>query len=152
MAIAMTPATEAIMGALPKEKAGVGSAMNDVLRELGGTLGVAVLGSILASKYAGGMEGSTDGLPAEAAEASVDSVDGAHAVAAEIGDSAGSLVASADQAFVAAMGTTTDIASAVALVGALVALVFLPTGRSGPTTRSRSSRLRSTRPPSRSCV
>ncbi len=68
MAIAMTPATEAIMGALPKEKAGVGSAMNDVLRELGGTLGVAVLGSILASKYAGGMEGSTDGLPPEAAD------------------------------------------------------------------------------------
>ena len=65
----MTPATEAIMGALPKEKAGVGSAMNDVLRELGGTLGVAVLGSLLASKYAGGMEGSTDGLAPEAAAA-----------------------------------------------------------------------------------
>ncbi len=127
LAIAMTPATEAIMGTLPKEKAGAGSAMNDVLRELGATLGVAVLGSILASKYAGGMGTSTDGLPAEAAHASVDSVDGAHAVAAELGDSAGSLVASADQAFVAAMGTTTDIASAVALVGALVALVLLPT-------------------------
>ena len=55
MGIAMTPATEAIMGSLPKEKAGVGSAMNDVLREVGGTLGVAVLGSLLASKYAGGM-------------------------------------------------------------------------------------------------
>ena len=119
LAIAMTPATEAIMGTLPKEKAGAGSAMNDVLRELGATLGVAVLGSILASKYAGGIDASTDRLPAEAADASVDSVDGAHAVAAE-SDSAGSLVASADQAFVAAMGTTTDIASAVALVGALV--------------------------------
>ncbi len=42
------------MGALPKEKAGVGSAMNDVLRELGGTLGVAVLGTLLANKYADG--------------------------------------------------------------------------------------------------
>ena len=126
LAVAMTPATEAIMGTLPKEKAGVGSAMNDVLRELGATLGVAVLGSILASKYAGGMEGSTHGLPTEAADASVDSVDGAHAVAAQLGDSAGSLVGTADQAFITAMGTTTDIASAVALVGALVALVFLP--------------------------
>ena len=127
MAVAMTPATEAIMGALPKEKAGVGSAMNDVLRELGGTLGVAVLGSILASKYGGGMEGSAGDLPAQAADASMDSVDGAHAVAGQLGaDSAGSLIASADQAFVAAMSTTTDIAAAVALVGALVALVFLP--------------------------
>jgi hypothetical protein len=122
----MTPATEAIMGTLPKEKAGVGSAMNDVLRELGATLGVAVLGSILASKYASGMEGSTEGLPDEAAHASVDSVDGAHAVASQLGDSASSLVTTADQAFVNAMGTTTDIAAAVALVGALVALVFLP--------------------------
>ena len=59
MGIAMTPATEAIMGSLPKEKAGVGSAMNDVLREVGGTLGVAVLGSLLASKYADGMGDST---------------------------------------------------------------------------------------------
>ena len=127
LALAMTPATDAIMGTLPKEKAGVGSAMNDVLRELGATLGVAVLGSILASKYAGGMDGSTDGLPTDAAEASLDSVGGAHAVAAQVGDSAGALVASADQAFVSAMGATTDIAAAVALVGALIALAFLPT-------------------------
>jgi len=127
LALAMTPATDAIMGTLPKAKAGVGSAMNDVLRELGATLGVAVLGSILASKYAAGMDGTTDGLPTDAAEASLDSVGGAHAVAAQVGDSAGALVASADQAFVSAMGTTTDIAAAVALVGALIALAFLPT-------------------------
>jgi hypothetical protein len=56
----------------------------------------------------------------------VDSVDGAHAVAAQLGDSASGLVSTADQAFVTAMGTTTDVAAAVALVGALVALVFLP--------------------------
>jgi len=127
LGLAMTPATEAVMGSLPKAKAGVGSAMNDVLRELGATLGVAVLGSILASKYAGGMDGSTDGLPTDAADASLDSVGGAHAVAAQLGDSAGALVASADQAFVSAMGTTTDIAAAVALAGALIALAFLPT-------------------------
>jgi EmrB/QacA subfamily drug resistance transporter len=127
LALAMTPATDAIMGTLPKAKAGVGSAMNDVLRELGATLGVAVLGSILASKYSGGMAGATDGLPTDAAEASLDSVGGAHAVAAQVGDSAGGLVASADQAFVSAMGATTDIASAVALVGAIIALTFLPT-------------------------
>ena len=85
MALAMTPATEAIMGALPKEKAGVGSAMNDVLRELGGTLGVAVLGSLLASKYGGGMDDGVSGLPEPVAEASLDSVDAAHVVAAQVG-------------------------------------------------------------------
>ena len=57
MGLAMSPATEAIMGALPKAKAGVGSAMNDVVREIGGTLGVAVLGSVLNSRFASGMTG-----------------------------------------------------------------------------------------------
>ena len=55
MGLAMSPATEAIMGALPKAKAGIGSAMNDVVREVGGTLGVAVLGSVLTSSFASGM-------------------------------------------------------------------------------------------------
>ena len=49
MGLAMAPATEAIMGSLPKAKAGIGSAMNDVVRELGGTLGVAVLGSVVST-------------------------------------------------------------------------------------------------------
>ena len=119
------------MGALPKEKAGVGSAMNDVLRELGGTLGVAVLGSLLASKYGDGMEGSVSEVPDAVATASLDSVDSAHVAAAQLGDAGSGLIASADQAFVTAMGSTTDIAAAVALVGALVALAFLPSGRKG---------------------
>src|SRR4029079_3144304 len=47
----MSPATESIMGSLPREKAGVGSAMNDTTRQVGGSVGVAVLGSILSSRY-----------------------------------------------------------------------------------------------------
>ena len=58
MSLAMSPATESIMGSLPKAKAGIGSAMNDVVREVGGTLGVAVLGSVLASSYGDGMDGA----------------------------------------------------------------------------------------------
>ena len=65
--LAMAPATEAIMGSLPPAKAGIGSAMNDVVREVAGTLGIAVLGSLLASAYATGMDGAVAGLPAEAA-------------------------------------------------------------------------------------
>ena len=74
MALAMSPATESIMGSLPKAKAGIGSAMNDVVREVGGTLGVAVLGSVLASGYGGSMDEPVAGLPSGAAEAASDSV------------------------------------------------------------------------------
>src|SRR5262249_40660111 len=51
MWIARAPATESIMGSLPREKAGIGSAMNDTTRQVGGALGVAVLGSITAASY-----------------------------------------------------------------------------------------------------
>ena len=50
MGLAMAPATDSIMGSLPREKAGVGSAVNDTTREVGGALGVAILGSILAAE------------------------------------------------------------------------------------------------------
>jgi hypothetical protein len=122
--LAMAPATESIMGSLPRAKAGIGSAMNDVVREVGGTLGVAVLGSILASAYASGMDGATEGLPADAAAAASDSVGAAHQIAAQSG--ATQLVATANQAFVDAMGTTAGIAAAIAVAGALIAAAFLP--------------------------
>jgi hypothetical protein len=64
--LAMTPATAAITDALPKEKQGVGSAMNDLARELGGALGIAVLGSLLQSTYRSHLDVS--GLPAPAAD------------------------------------------------------------------------------------
>ena len=128
MSLAMSPATESIMGSLPKAKAGIGSAMNDVVREVGGTLGVAVLGSVLASGYGGSMDGeAVAGLPAGAAEAASDSVGGAHEVAAQMGgDAAVRLINLADQAFVDAMTTTALLAAGVALVGALIAAAFLP--------------------------
>ena len=115
------------MGSLPREKAGIGSAMNDVVREVGGTLGIAVLGSALASAYASTMDGASAGLSGDAAAAASDSVGGAHAVAAQTGGSAGAdLVATANQAFVDAMSTTAGIAAAIAIAGALIAAVFLP--------------------------
>jgi EmrB/QacA subfamily drug resistance transporter len=127
MGLAMAPATEAIMGSLPKAKAGVGSAMNDVVREVAGTLGVAVLGSVLSSAYASSMEGSVADLSAGAARAASDSVGAAHEVAAGLGGDAGTnLVATSNQAFVDAMSTASSIAAAVAIIGALIAAVFLP--------------------------
>jgi hypothetical protein len=128
MGLAMAPATEAIMGSLPPNRAGIGSAMNDVTREVAGRLGVAVLGSVLASAYTDGMAGAVDGLPPDAAAAAADSVGAAHEVAGGLGGESGAALASAaNQAFVDAMSTTASIAAAVALAGAVVAARYLPT-------------------------
>jgi EmrB/QacA subfamily drug resistance transporter len=127
MGLAMSPATEAIMGSLPRSKAGVGSAMNDVARELGATLGVAVLGSILSSGYSSGMQDAGAGLPHTAAEAAGDSVGAAHEVGAQLGGATGvNLIESANRAFMDAMTTTASLAAAAAVIGALIALAFLP--------------------------
>jgi hypothetical protein len=125
--MAMAPATEAIMGAVPRAKAGVGSAMNDVVREVAGTLGIAVLGSILASAYSSGMQGAVADLSPDAAAAASDSVGAAHGAAAGLGGGAdAALVAASNSAFVDAMSTTATIAAAIAVAGALIAAAFLP--------------------------
>ena len=66
MGFTTAPSTGAIMQSLPLEKAGVGSAVNDTTREVGGALGVAVFGSIVASKFQTVLAGSVAGLPAAA--------------------------------------------------------------------------------------
>ena len=73
----MAPGTEAVMSAVPAAKAGVGSAMNDVNRQVAGALGVAVIGSVSSSAYSSKVESATAGLPPSAAHAATDSVGGA---------------------------------------------------------------------------
>ena len=63
MALAGSPATTAIVASLPREKQGVASAINDVSRELGGALGIAVLGSVLNSAYRSSVAEQTSALP-----------------------------------------------------------------------------------------
>jgi EmrB/QacA subfamily drug resistance transporter len=128
MSIAMAPATESIMGSLPKEKAGVGSAMNDTTRQVGGALGVAVLGSITAASYHASIGGSSvvAALPPQAQAAAHDSIGGAVAVAQQLPVGGAQLIADASQSFVSAMNSTVLIGAAIALAGALVALLFLP--------------------------
>jgi len=72
IALTWAPTTESIMGSLPPAKAGIGSAVNDTVREIGGALGVAVLGSVLASRYAASVRPVTAGLPQPAAQAAND--------------------------------------------------------------------------------
>ena len=133
MGLTMTPATESIMGSLPLAKAGVGSAMNDTTRQVGGALGVAVLGSILASSYASSMASAVHGLPASAAGTASDSIGGAADVAGRLGGSQGAaLLQASHTAFASGMGNALILAAAVAFVGALVALFFLPSRAPDP--------------------
>jgi EmrB/QacA subfamily drug resistance transporter len=125
--LAMTPATDSIMATLPPERASVGSAMNDTVRQVGGALGVAILGSVLSSHYRGGMDGAAHGLPAGAGHAAQDSIAGASAVAERIGGTAGrALQHTASIAYVDSMQIAMLVAAAVTVAGALVALVLLP--------------------------
>lgn len=128
MGTAMAPATDSIMGALPMEKAGVGSAVNDTTREVGGALGVAILGSLGAAGYHSSMDDSSvvAVLPQQAREIARDHVGGAFEVARRLGTQAQPLVTEANEAFVNAMSGTLRIAALFALAGALVAAVFLP--------------------------
>ena len=77
MAMTMTPMTTQLMAAVPRDRAGMGSATNDTTRELGGALGVAVLGSLLASQYTAGMSDAVAGLPAELQDVAESSIGGA---------------------------------------------------------------------------
>jgi EmrB/QacA subfamily drug resistance transporter len=130
MGATMAPATESIMSSVPQGNAGVGSAMNDTVRLVGGTLGVAILGSLLSSGYGADMEPAVKSLPQPAADAATDSLGHASVVADQIGGSAGQALSNAaETAFTSAMSTSLTVAAAAALAGAVLALVVLP-GRS----------------------
>ncbi|WP_030222092.1 MFS transporter [Streptomyces bikiniensis] len=126
MAHIMPPVTVAIMQALPREKAGSGSAINNTFRQVGGALGVAVLGSVLSSVYRGEIEGHLGGVPAALRSLAGESVEGTLAVAEKLGPAGRDLVAPAHQAFLDAMHVTAIASAAIALVGAAVVAAFLP--------------------------
>ncbi|MFI8830624.1 DHA2 family efflux MFS transporter permease subunit [Streptomyces afghaniensis] len=88
--LALSPCTDAIMGAFPESQLGVGGAVNDTSLELGGSLGIAILGSLLATSYSGHLADATAGgkLPASSLETAQDSVGAGYAVARGIGDKA----------------------------------------------------------------
>jgi EmrB/QacA subfamily drug resistance transporter len=127
MGTILAPSTDAVMGAVPEHKAGVGSAMNDVTRQVFGAFGVAVMGSILNAAYTDKMEPAVTQLPPEAAAPAKDSVGAAVAIAERLAGPAGdALAAAAKVAFVDAMAITALAAAATALVGAILAARYLP--------------------------
>jgi hypothetical protein len=123
----MVPATESIMGSLPPGKAGVGSAMNDTTREVGGALGVAILGTVLTSHYTTAIAKAFGSLPAPALAAAKSSVGGAIQVGQNVGGKAGeALVAIAKSTFITGMSSSLKIAAIVALGGAVISALWLP--------------------------
>ncbi|MFC7310094.1 MFS transporter [Streptomyces monticola] len=98
--LALSPCTDAIMGAFPESELGVGGAVNDTSLELGGSLGIAILGSVLANGYSSHLDDAVRGtkLPADALATAQDSVGGGYAVAQGIGDQARALAEQAAQA------------------------------------------------------
>lgn len=129
----MAPSTDAVMGAVPEAKAGVGSAMNDVVRQVAGALGVAISGSIMNTAYRNQMETETAGLPAPAAQAANDSVGAALQVANGLGGQVGDHLASvARTSYVDAMGIAAIIAATVVVIGAGIILRWLPAHESDP--------------------
>ena len=127
MANVMAPSTGSVMEAVPEAKAGVGSAMNDLLRQLGGALGVAVIGSVMNTVYRDRMADAVAGLPAQAAAAAGDSVGAAVAIAGRIGGAAGDGLATvARSSFVDALGVAVVVAAIVAAGTALIVSRAMP--------------------------
>jgi MFS family permease len=112
MGLAGAPATESIMSSLPPARANIGSAVNDTTRELGGALGVAVVGSVLSSVYASQLGGA---VPAAAS----DSLGAAVTLGPQV-------AGAARAAFVEAMSTASIVVAVVAAIGAVIAWRYLP--------------------------
>jgi len=124
MSITAAPATGSIMSAVPLAKAGVGSAVNDTTRELGGALGIAALGSVVSATYRSGIDLDGVTLPRGAAAQAEESAGAATGVAAQLGgDSGGLLATRAADAFTDAFNVTNMVSVAVALAAAAVVAV-----------------------------
>jgi predicted MFS family arabinose efflux permease len=132
MGLTSAPATEAIMGVVPKAKAGVGSAVNDATRLLGGTLGVAVIGSVYASLYASRVTSALPiGLPPDVGRSAHSSVGAALTAAGKLAHAGHPALASAihdaaNAAFFYGFSAANYLAAGVAAAGGVMALALLP--------------------------
>jgi MFS family permease len=128
MALSAAPATNAIVASLPQGKQGVASAVNDLSRELGGVLGVAILGSVLNAGYRTGLADAARGVPREALARAQESLVSALGVAGQLGGREGERLAdAAREAFVGGLSASLLAGAVVLVVSALgVALLVGP--------------------------
>jgi DHA2 family multidrug resistance protein-like MFS transporter len=128
--MAMAPATGNIMSAVPPAKAGVGSAVNDTTRELGGALGIAVFGSIVNSAYRGGIDLGDLGLAAAQVHSAEQSIGAATGIGAQIGgEQGGAVLERAASAFTDAFNTGMIVSAAIAFAAAATVLRTLSASR-----------------------
>jgi EmrB/QacA subfamily drug resistance transporter len=129
IALTMAPATEAIMGSLPLAKAGVGSAVNDTTRMVGGTVGVAVIGSVFSSIYGSHLSDAVAGqpIPADVVSGAKDSIGFALVAADRIGGPAGRVLGeAATSGFVDGFHAGLGVGAVVAALGMIGVLLWLP--------------------------
>ncbi|MFE0174479.1 MFS transporter [Streptomyces sp. NPDC059002] len=129
---AIVPSMDSALGALPVERAGSGTGLLMTVRQVGGALGIALLGSLLAGAYADRLD--TGGLPGPAADAAGDSVVAAHGVAERLG--APGLVESANSAYLHGMSIVLLVSGIAALVTALFVAALLPRREDGAAERA----------------
>ncbi|POX46305.1 MFS transporter [Streptomyces sp. Ru72] len=126
MAHIMTPTSVVIMQALPREKAGSASALSNTFRQVGGALGIAVLGSVLSTSYRDGIQDKLTFLPAGVRHTAGESIEATLGVASKLGPKGRGLVSPANDAFLHAMHVTALWGAGVAVLGAVVVALFLP--------------------------
>lgn len=125
MGLSTAPATESILGVVRPEQAGVGSAVNDATRLIGGTLGVAILGSVYASLYRAKV--ATAAVPPAAREAATASYGASRAVAAHLPSAAAhNLLAHANSGFLDGLHAGCATAAGVCALGAIIVAIYLP--------------------------
>ncbi|MDQ4055727.1 MAG: DHA2 family efflux MFS transporter permease subunit [Actinomycetota bacterium] len=130
LGLVTTPATESILQVLPPARAGVGSAVNDATRELGGTLGVAVIGSLFSSLYGARLVELLEGrITPDQLSAAEDSVGVGDALATQ----SPALAAAVDEAFMLGLSAGCLVIGVLCILGALAALVALPGARTPAT-------------------
>ncbi|WP_330355228.1 MFS transporter [Streptomyces chartreusis] len=117
--LAMPAAVGALMGTIPEDKAGVGSALNDTVQQAGTALGIAILGSLLSSGFADRMP---EGVPEEAR----------HSIAGAVAGGDAGLIAAAREAFTASMSTTFTVSAIGVLAAALLATLVMRDDRRSP--------------------
>jgi EmrB/QacA subfamily drug resistance transporter len=124
--LTMSPSTAAITGSLPEEKQGVASSLNDTMREMGGAVGVALIGSVLNAGYRSHIAPVTRALPPQVAHPVSEGIGGALAVAAHVGPAATPLLDAARRAYVDGMAPALFLAAGLALAAAIYTAVRGP--------------------------